>query len=110
VQWLIINLLAFVGTPVGLAWAWILWAKRRRDQRGVRTTMSFLGISATTLSLPILFCARFFPHVSRALDGVGLSVAVAGALISLAGQLRIAVPVWLASIGTVMLWYGLTLP
>jgi hypothetical protein len=109
--WIIVNGLGFVGTPAGLIWAWIGWVKRRGDQARGRVTMSLAAISAATLSLIVLFVARFLamPY-SRALDRFGLSIAALAVLASLAGQLRLVIPVCLASVGAVMLWYGMTLP
>ena len=74
VQWLAINLFAFIGTPVGLAWAWILWVKRRRNQAGVRIKISLFGISATTLSLPILVCGGWPTLAQSRLRAGGLAL------------------------------------
>ena len=108
--WLIVNTLGFVGTPIGLIWGWIAWARSRRDQTRARVA-SLIAISAGTLSLVIFFAARFFSHpASRSLDAVGFFVAVGAVLISLVGYRRLIVPVCLVSVGAIMLWYGLTLP
>lgn len=109
--WLIVNSLGFVGTPVGLVWAWVAWSKRSQGQaRGARETVSLIAVSAATLGPVILFVARFFhPPASRSLDWVGLLLAGSSILVCLFGRLRFAIPVCLASIGSIMLWYGMTL-
>lgn len=109
--WLIANTLAFVGTPTGLIWGWMAWVRGRRDQARVRVVFSLIAISAVSLSLVIFYVSRFLsPSTSRMLDHVAFFVAIGGALVSLAGQLRMIIPVCLVSVGTIMLWYGLTLP
>jgi len=108
--WFIVNTLAFVGTPTGLIWGWIAWSRSRPDRTRARS-VSLIATSAATLSLVILFAARFFPQpVTQSLDKIGFCVAAAAVLTSLLGYRRLIIPVWLISIGAVTLWYGLTLP
>jgi hypothetical protein len=108
--WLTINGVAFVCTPAGLIWGWVAWAKRRHDPTRRRVAMSLSAVSAATLSLVILFLARFLSYpASRTLDRTGLFVAVTAVIASLGGYPRLVIPVSLASIGAITLWYGLTL-
>src|SRR6266481_6580718 len=108
--WLIVNTLGFVGTPVGLGWAWLAWAKRSGGQARAREAVSLVAVSAASLSPVILFVARFLhPPASRTLDWAGLAVACGAILVSLFGYLRLAIAVSSASIGSIMLWYGMTL-
>ena len=109
--WLIANALAFAGTPIGLIWGWAALARDRHEKTKARLAISLVAISAASLSLLIFFVARFLsPSASRVFDHIGLLGAVGGALVSLAGRLRLVIPVFLIAIGTLMLWYGLTLP
>jgi hypothetical protein len=108
--WLIANTLGFVGTPAGLIWGWIAWARGRQDQTRARDAISLGAMSAVSLSLLLFFVARFLsPVASRTFDKIGFFVAVGGAVISLAGHLRLVIPVCLVTVGAIMLWYGLTL-
>jgi hypothetical protein len=109
--WVIVNSLAFVGTPVGLVWGWVGWAKRRRDQTRVRGTMSLVAISMATVTLIVFLAARFLgTPKSQTLDRVGLYLAAASIVVSLAGRLRLMIPVCLVSTGAIMIWFGTTLP
>src|SRR5258706_13026850 len=108
--WVIVNILGFVGTPVGLVWAWLSWAKRNRAEPGVRKSTSLIAVSAVSLSPIIFFVARFFhPSASRALDWTGGVVACVAIVVSVFGYLRLAIPWALAAVGSLMLWYGMTL-
>ena len=109
--WLIVNILAFVGTPAGLVWGWVGWVKRRQDPARLRVRMSLVAISLATVTPVIFFVARFLgTSGSRTLDRVGLYLAAASILVSLAGRLRLVVPVCLVSVGAIMIWFGTTLP
>ncbi len=108
--WLIVNSLWFVGTPVGLVWAWMAWAKRSRGETRVRGSIGLIAVAAASLSPVIFFVARFLhPPVSRALDWTGVVVACSAIALSLFGYFRLAIPVALAAVGSLMLWYGMTL-
>ena len=108
--WLVVNSLAFVGTPTGLLWGWLVWVKRRHEQAGIRVVMSLIAMLTASLSVLIFFAARFLSaSESWTVDRVGLFVAAGSILFSLVGQRRLVVPVWLTSIGAIMLWYGTTL-
>jgi hypothetical protein len=108
--WLIVNSVGFVGTPVGLVWAWVSWAKRNRGEARVRESVGLIAVVAASLSPVIFFVVRFFhPSASHALDWVGVALACIAIAISLFGYLRLAIPVTLAAAGSLMLWYGMTL-
>lgn len=108
--WLIVNILGFVGTPVAVVWAWLSWAKRNRAEPGAGKSISLVAVAAASLSPLIFFVARFFhPSASRALDWTAVVVACGAIVLSLFGYLRLAIPVAIAAVGSLMLWYGMTL-
>jgi hypothetical protein len=101
--WPIVNALGFVGTPVGLVWAWLTWAKRREP-------VPLVAVAAASLSPVIFFVARFFhPPASSVLDWTAAIAACGAMVISLFAYFRLAIPVALAAVGSLMLWYGMTL-
>ena len=106
--WLIVNALAFVGTPAGLIWGWVSLVIERQDHVSVRKKMSLIALSAASLTLAIFLAARFIGSGSRTLDRVGVFVAVASILVSLSGRLRLVIPVCLVSVGAIMIWFGTT--
>lgn len=116
--WFVINTLAFIGAPIGLIWGWIAYSTERRVRPGVRTHISFLAISGTSLSVIGLgFClvwARLkglgtSDPTIHALVTLGVWMGVLGAAISFAGRVRTLLPILFASLGAVLLWYGLSL-
>jgi len=108
--WLIVNSVGFVGTPAGLVWAWMAWAKRSRDEARVRKSIGFVAVTAVSLSPLIFFIARFFhAAASHILDWIGVAVACSAIILSLFSYFRLAIPVALAGVGSLMLLYGMTL-
>jgi hypothetical protein len=114
--WLVADILGFIGTPIGLFYGWVTYCKQNAE-RGIRTRMSLLGLVAASLSIALLVLSFVAPAAGwkttdppvRILVRSGVIAAVAAMALSLAGRARLILPVWLASIGAVMLWYGLTL-
>ena len=108
--WLIVNGLGFLGTPVGLVWAWLSWAKANPGGARPGKPMGLIAVAAGTLSPAIFFLAWFLqPPAARALDWTAVVLAFGAIAVSLMGYLRLAIPVALAAVGSLMLWYGMTL-
>ena len=84
--------------------------QRSRLQARANESLSLVAVAAASLSPLIFLAARFsHPPVSGALDWTVVAVARAAIVASLFGYLRLAIPVSLASVGALMLWYGMTL-
>ena len=116
--WFVINTLAFLGTPVGLILGWLGYSKQKRDQPGVRTYISLVALSAASSSVVLLgFCLLWgrakglhtTDSTIHALITLGVWTGALATAISFACRVRALVPILLASVGSVLLWYGLTL-
>jgi len=116
--WLVINALAFIGTPAGLLDGWVAY-KNLPDRRSWRPKISFSALSCASLSVILLaiavVSARLFSLQSTGgpehlLIKCGIYMASAGAFASFAGSPRIIVPALLGNLGAFALWFGLTTP
>jgi hypothetical protein len=116
--WFVINILAFLGTPLGLILGWLGYSRQKRIQRGVRTYVSLIALSAASLSVGLLgFCLLWgrskglhtTDSTIHSLITLGVWMGLLAAAISFACRLRALLPILLASVGSVLLWYGLTL-
>jgi hypothetical protein len=116
--WFVINTLAFLGTPVGLILGWSGYSKQKRVQPGARTYISLIALSAASLRVGLLGLCLLWGRAKglhttdstiHALITLGVWMGVLAAAGSFACRLRALLPIFLASVGSVLLWYGLTL-
>ncbi len=104
--WMVVNMLAFVGTPVGLTWAWYAYAREKPDWSRLRDIVGLIGLMAPTASVAILF----FSVTTKTSFHPAVLLGAVGLVFSFAGRPRLIFPQVVGSVGSVMLWYGLTLP
>ena len=116
--WFVINTLAFLGTPIGLILGWFEYSKQKRIRSGARTYISLIALSAASLSVVLLGLCLLLGRARglyttdstiHALITVGVWIGVLATAASLACRLRALLPVLLASVGSVLLWHGLTI-
>lgn len=112
--WPVVNLLAFVGTPVGLLYGWITYRRETRLRPGPRLRISQAGLLAASCSVLALAISFVLPRsaevLQRYLSRAGMLLPMVGTTLSLAGRGRLIPLIVLACIGALMLWYGLSLP
>jgi hypothetical protein len=116
--WFVIDMLAFLGTPVGLLLGWVGYSRQKHAQPGVRTNISLIALSAVSLSVVLLGLCLLWGRAKglhttdstlHALITLGVWMGVLATAASFACRLRALLPILLASVGSVLLWYGLTL-
>ena len=116
--WFLTNSMAFIGTPLGLILGWIGYSREKRLRPGVRTQISLIALSAASLSVALLGFLLLWGSSMRlgtdnatghSLTTLGLWIGVLAAAIAFAGRVRILLPILVACVGSVLLWYGLTL-
>lgn len=116
--WFVINVIAFLGTPIGLILGWIVCGRQKNIQPGPRAYISIVALSGASLSVALLgFCLLWgrskglhtTDSTMHALITLGVWMGVLATAVSFAGRVRALLPILLASIGSVLLWYGLTL-
>jgi hypothetical protein len=116
--WFVINIMAFLGTPLGLVFGWLAYTRQKRSAPGMRTNISLVAISGATLSVALLVFSLIWTRSKglgttnstiHALITAGVWMGILAAATSLAGRARALFPTLLASAGSVLLWYGLTL-
>ena len=61
-MWLFINLLVFLGTPVGLAWGWIVWAKQNKEQRHTLRIQGLAAVCSAPMALVCFALGTFRPE------------------------------------------------
>jgi len=115
--WAALNLLIFVGTPLGFFYGWRMY--RNESSKGVspRLRASLMGLLAATVSVGLwvmtVLLARAMgwrttdPGVSW-LIGTGELLPLLGLFIALFGRPRLILPIVLTCIGTSLFWYGTT--
>jgi hypothetical protein len=118
VGWTIINAVCLVA-PFILVWGWVLYA-RLPTRSGWRSHASFLGLLAPALSVVIgtvsLMSARStvgrdsVTPAARHLPHIAVWLPIAGIVLGIAGRPRLMLAIVPACIGTVLFWYGVTLP
>jgi hypothetical protein len=109
--WFVINLLAFLGTPVGLVWGWYRWAKHRHDQPSRIPRIELAAILSATAGPALFAMAGFVPGVLERVAGrTGLALAFLGIVLSFTTSWQMVVAACLTAVGGVMLAFGLRLP
>ena len=109
--WFLSNLLAFLGTPIGLILGWYGWAKRSSGQQGPRSTVELPAILSATLAPVPFLVGHFSPNSLERVAGVaGIALAIAAILLSLTTSWQMVLAVCLTVVGGVLLVFGLTLP
>jgi hypothetical protein len=117
-DWLIINLFGLVVAPAAFIWGWVTYAKTP-NRKTWRMRASLLGLIAPILSTVVwgvdVVVANVHGHRTSdqtlpTLVSVGTWIAIAGALIGLMGRPKIAIAIFIASIGTLLFWFAITLP
>jgi len=118
VTWAIINAVWLLA-PFILLWGWVKYFQIP-NRSGWRLHASFVGLSAPILSVVLwvvaLVVARGMgwhttdPVIHHLIGVGGLWIPLLGMLIGLAGQRRLLWAIVPASVGTVMFWFGTTLP
>jgi len=116
--WFVINIIAFIGTPLGLVFGWLAYSRQKRSAPGMRTNIGLVAISGATLSVALLVFSLIWARSKglgttnssiHTLVTVGVWMGMLAATTSLAARVRALVPTLLASAGSVLLWYGLAL-
>lgn len=115
--WAIVNAIWLLA-PIFLVWGWVQYI-RIPNHSSWRLHASVVGLSAPLLSVVLGVADRMLahpiigpnsftpaPHLSAAV----VRIPILGMLIGLAGRPRLIVPIVWASVGTVLFWYGTTLP
>jgi hypothetical protein len=109
--WFVINLLAFLGTPVGLVWGWCKWAKHRHDQPSRIPRIELAAILSATVGPALFAMAGFVPGVlGRVAGRTGFALACFGIALSFTTSWQMVVAACLTAVGGVMLAFGLRLP
>jgi hypothetical protein len=116
-SWALVNLIAFVGAPVGFLYGcWLYWTESQQS-RSLRLRFSLVGLSAVAVSfagwLVLVIVANVLGlHSSdgpiRRAIGLGALLPLLGMVVSFFGRPRFILPIALASVGTVLFWIGTT--
>ncbi len=115
--WGLINAVWFLA-PIFLVWGWVQYL-RLPDRSTWRSHASVVGLSMPLLSLILGLVDRILAHPvigpssftpAPRLSSVVVWLPIAGTVVSLAGRPRLILPIIWASVGTVLFWYGITLP
>ena len=112
--WLLINSVVVI-SPFILIWGWVRYWQMPNSSDW-RSRASLVGLTAPILSVgawsAALLLARFHvasPAIHR-LTTVGIWVPALGLVIGLFGRPRLLLAIIPSSIGTVLFWFGTTLP
>jgi hypothetical protein len=109
--WFVANLLAFLGTPIGLVWGWYGWTKRRQHQPLHIARIELAAILSATLGPVVFAMAKFLPNTLERIAGrTRLALSFLGIVLSFAISWQTVVATCLMAVGGVMLVFGLTQP
>jgi sugar phosphate permease len=104
--WFFINVFGFIGTPAGLIWAWYTYAVSKDRRKLTLAALMMLTCSLLLLTSHLLSVGS----ISGVwINRIGVLIPVLALALVLRSGLRQALSVALASVGIVMLWFGLTI-
>ena len=116
-DWIVFNVIVFA-SPIALLWGWVRYL-RLRQESDWRLRASVVGLTAPLVSVCLwavmLVIARanewHTPNfVVHRLITVGVWIPLVGMLVGFVGRPRLILAIVPASVGTVLFWFGTTLP
>ena len=116
-SWTVFNIIV-LASPIALLWGWVRYL-RLRQASDWRLRASVVGLAAPLVSVGLwvvmIVVARANEwHTSNSavhpLITVGMWIPLVGMLVGFVGRPRLILAIVPASIGTVLFWFGTTLP
>ena len=115
--WIIVNIIVFA-SPIALLWGWARYF-RLRQASDWHLRASAIGLAAPLVSIGLWVVMLVVAlanewHTSNSvvhrLITVGMWIPLVGMLVGFVGRPRLILAIVPASIGTVLFWFGTTLP
>ena len=115
----VVSILAFVMTPLVVAWGWIRWARSEKRWTTL-AVLSFCGFALATGSVALAVALSIYGHATGGFEfcdprltrvyAIGMLLSASGLILSLAGIWRFNSLRWhafICSLGILVYWFAL---